>query len=116
YRQVDDELAPGPWARTSGFNPPPVNSDQAANQGQAYAKASLAATTRAVDLSKHVEHRCELRGRNTNAVIANGDDRALAFLSNGEPDVTTGICVLRSVGEQVGKHLGEPNRVTHNDD
>ena len=116
YRQVDDELASGAEARTSGFDPAAVNGDQTANQGQADAKASLAATTRSVDLSKHVEHRCELGGRNTDAVIANGDDRALAFLSNGEPDVTAGICVLCGVGEQVGEHLGEPNRVTRNDD
>ena len=57
-----------------------------------------------------------LRGRDADAIVANGDDRAVAFLSNGEPDVTTGIGVFGSVGEQVGKHLGEPHRVAGNDD
>ena len=82
--------------------------DKTADEGQTDSETTLYAVIGSVDLREHVEHRLELRGWNSDAVIADGHDGA----SSGSPDAdrhaTTWVRVLRSVGQQVGKYLDEP--------
>jgi hypothetical protein len=79
--------------------------DQALDQGQAQAEATLRAVRRAFGLGEQVEHVRAQLGRDADPGIADDDKHAIGVDLGAQPDGAAGGCVLGRVVEQVGENL-----------
>src|SRR5581483_11666257 len=105
------ERAAQAWACASYGDSSAVQLDQALDQRQADAQATLGAIEPAVGLGEQVEHmRQQVRG-DTHAVVLHPDARPSIEPCQGQHDFAAFLGELRGVAEQVADDLYQTHRV-----
>ena len=88
-----------------------VQRDQVLHQREADAQAALRAIGRARRLLEQVEDPRQHLGGDADPVVLHGQDQLPVVRGDAELDVAAGIGVAGGVGQQIGDHLREADRI-----